>query len=478
MKTMPTLATVRRVVTVLALLLGIGLYAQEPRSPSALVLTVQDAISPATSDYITRGIDRAEAEGAALVVLQLDTPGGLDTAMRDIIRRILASSVPVVIYVAPAGARAASAGTYMLYAAHIAAMAPGTNLGAATPIQIGGLPDFTPPKHPEPGKGGEEDAQDTSEGAAEEAPAEEAAPVPASQDAMTKKMVNDATAYIRSLAELRGRNADWAELAVREAASLSAEQALAEGVIDLIAENLPDLIEQLDGRTLVIAGHERTLETTGLLLQYVEPDWRTKLLAVITNPNVAYILLLLGIYGLFFELANPGFMVPGVVGTICLLLALYSMQVLPVSYAGLGLLLLGVVFMIAELFVPSFGALGIGGVVAFIIGSVILFDTDSPSYQVSFSVIAAVAILTAAFFFIAVRAVVKAHRRPVVAGREEIVGSVGEALEDFTEDGQVRVHSETWQARATRPIHRGDRVRVVAMHGLILEVESLREESK
>jgi membrane-bound serine protease (ClpP class) len=472
---MPSPATIRRLVSVLALLIGFSLNAQDRAAPSGLVLTVQDAISPATSDYITRGIDRAEAEGAALVILQLDTPGGLDTAMRDIIRRILASSVPVAIYVAPSGARAASAGTYMLYAAHIAAMAPGTNLGAATPVQIGGLPDITPPQRPEPGKIGDKDKdEDAADDQAEKTPVA----APATGDAMTKKMVNDAAAYIRSLAELRGRNADWAELAVREAASLSAEQALAEGVIDIIAENLSDLIQQLDGRTLVMAGHERTLETTGLLLQYVEPDWRTELLAVISNPNVAYILLLIGIYGLFFELANPGFMVPGVIGTICLLLALYSMQVLPVSYAGLGLLLLGVAFMIAELFVPSFGALGIGGIVAFVVGSVILFDTDSPSYQVSFSVIAAVALLTVAFFFIAVRAVVKAHKRPVVAGREELIGSLGEALEDFTDLGPVRVHSETWQARANRPVRRGDQVRVVAMHGLVLEVENPQERSE
>ena len=424
-----------------------------------IVLNVRDAIGPATSDYIKQGLDLAAERGAELVLLQLDTPGGLDSAMRDIIQHIIASPVPVVIFVSPSGARAASAGTYMLYAAHIAAMAPGTNLGAATPVQIGGLPDLKPP---------------ASSKSKENESDEEVAP--ASGDAMGKKMINDAVAYIRSLAEMRGRNADWAEQAVREAASLSAEEALKRGVIDVVASSPTDLLARIDGWTVNIAGQHILLETEGLELETIVADWRNKFLSVITNPNIAYILMLLGIYGLFFELANPGFVLPGVIGGICLLLALYAMQVLPVNYAGLGLILLGMAFMIAELFMPSFGVLGIGGFVAFIMGSIILFDIEDSNVSISLSLIVSVAVLTAGFFLVAMRLIINAQRKPVVTGAEQMLGSVGDALEDFDGTGHIHIHGETWQAESSVPVMQGDKVQVKQISGLKLMVEPLKEE--
>lgn len=438
----------------------------------ATVLTITGAIGPATADYVKRGLAGAHERGGALVVLKVDTPGGLDTAMRDIIRAIIASPVPVATYVAPSGARAASAGTYIVYASHVAAMAPATNLGAATPVQLGGLPSL-PQKQPlGPRK---KDAREEADSADDdETPDDDAAPA---ADAMTKKMVNDAAAYIRGLARMRGRNEDWAETAVRDGASLTAEDALRENVIDFVAADERILLEKINGRVINIQGVEITLDTTRMGLDYVEPDWRTELLGVIASPNVAYVLMLLGIYGMFFELANPGAIVPGVVGGICLIVAMFGLQMLPLNYAGLALILLGIAFMIGELFVPSFGALGIGGVVAFAIGSVILFDAETQQFRVSLSIIAAVTALTAAFFLIAVRALFKAREGPVVSGREQLVGSLGKALDDFDGTGQIRVHGEIWNARAARPVMGGAEVKVVAMDGLTLEVEPAEEKS-
>ena len=426
---------------------------------TGIVLNVRDAIGPATSDYIKQGLDLADERGAGLILLQLDTPGGLDSAMRDIVQHIIASPVPVVIFVSPSGARAASAGTYMLYAAHIAAMAPGTNLGAATPVQMGGLPDLKPPASSK-SKENESDEE----------------VVPMSGDAMGKKMINDAVAYIRSLAEMRGRNADWAEQAVREAASLSAEEALKHGVIDVIASSPTDLLARIDGWTVNIAGQHIVLETEGLELEIIVADWRNKFLSVITNPNIAYILMLMGIYGLFFELANPGFVLPGVIGGICLLLALYAMQVLPVNYAGLGLILLGMAFMIAELFMPSFGVLGIGGFIAFIMGSIILFDIEGSNVSISLPLIVSVAVLTAGFFLVAMRLIINSQRKPVVSGAEQMLGSVGDALEDFDGTGHIHIHGETWQAESSVPVMQGDKVQVKQISGLKLMIEPLKEE--
>jgi len=379
------------------------------------------------------------------------------------------------LYVSPSGARAASAGTYMMYAAHIAAMAPGTNLGAATPVQIGGIPDISP-SSPEKEKAREKKKEEGEEEQEDEEAEVKEEPPPVTGDAMSKKIVNDAIAYIRSLAEMRGRNADWAEKAVREGASISSEQALQQGVIDIIATDIDDLLAKADGWQVQINGQNIILDTDDLLIETIEPDWRTELLSVITNPNIAYILMLLGIYGLFFELANPGYVLPGVVGAICLLLALYSMQLLPVNYAGLGLVILGIVFMVAEIFAPSFGALGFGGIIAFVVGSVILFDTDGGDIQVAIPIITTITIISSIFFLVALRLIFAAHKKPIVSGVEEMLGSIGEVLEDFDHAGRIRIHGETWQVRSQSPLKRGVQVRVTAINGLILHVEPLKEE--
>ena len=428
-----------------------------------LELGIDGAIGPATGDYIERAFAAAEREPTALILIRMDTPGGLDSAMRNIIKHITRSPVPVATYVAPSGARAASAGTYILYASHIAAMAPGTNLGAATPVQIGGGSPFAPGGTD---KGREQPPEDAPD--AEQPPGSGEMPA---GDAMTHKLVNDAVAYIRGLATLHGRNADWAEKAVREAASLPAEEALKQNVIDIVATGTADLFRQLHGREVRVLGETRTLHTEGLPLRALEPDWRSRLLAVITNPNVAYILMLIGIYGLIFEFSNPGAVVPGTVGAISLLLALYAFQLLPINYAGMALILLGVALMVGEAFQPSFGILGIGGVLAFVLGSIILMDTQAPGFGIDIAVILSFALVSALMFVFVIGMALRARRRPVVSGRDELLGMEGVALADFSGEGSVRIHSEIWRARAVRPVHRGERIRVTGVQGLTLSVE-------
>ena len=466
-------ALVIKCMAVVCLIAGISLliHAEQP-GDKAYLLEINGAISPASRDYVHRSLGKAFEGNAALVILRMNTPGGLDTSMRDIIRDIIASPVPVVVYVAPSGARAASAGTYIIYAAHVAAMAPGTNLGAATPVQIGGLPDIKPPTMPTPSKQKEDKEKESDE---EETSSKEDTAAPVTGDAMTKKIMNDSIAYIRSLAEMRGRNVEWAEMAVREAASLSAEQAMAEGVIDLIATDLDDLLAKVNGLEVYVNGKPRTLNTDNLLTETLKPDWRNELLSVITDPNVAYLLMLLGIYGLFFEFVNPGYLVPGVTGAICMLLALYALQVLPVNYAGLLLILLGIMFMVAELFAPSFGALGIGGVVSFVIGSVILFDTEGSELRVAIPLIIAVSAVTAGFFLIAIKMVFSAHRKPVVSGAEQMLGGIGEVMEDFDTRGRIRIHGETWWSISNTPLKKGNQVKVTDIDGLTLKVEPVEE---
>ena len=423
-------------------------------SSTAILLEVKGPIGPATVGYVEGVLKQASQQQTPLLILQLDTPGGLDISMREIIQQLMTSPVPVVTYVGPSGARAASAGTYILYASHIAAMAPGTNLGAATPVQLGATPS------PETLETFEDNSSSSG------------------STAMERKIINDAEAYLRSLAQLRGRNVEWAVQAVRKGASLSAEEALQQNVIDLIAAHVPDLLTKLDGREVRLLHEKHVLQTSGLTVKRIEPDWHNELLALITNPNVAYILMLIGIYGLIFEFSTPGSLLPGIVGTVSLVLALYAFQILPISYAGLALMLLGLALMIAEAFAPSFGILGIGGGLAFVIGSIILMDTDAPGYGLSPVLVGVLGLANLAFFAFVLGAVIQARKRPVVSGAKTMVGAKAVALESFDLEGQVRTQGEIWQARSNIPVEAEQVLKITGTDGLVLLVTPLNSQEE
>jgi membrane-bound serine protease (ClpP class) len=487
-------------VVTISLVVGLALLAvAQPRAdePFVHVLDIEGAIGPAIKDYMVRGVEQAEDEGARLVVLRMDTPGGLDASMRDMISKILNADVPVATWVGPAGARAASAGTYMLYASHIAAMASSTNLGAATPVQMGGgggqeeterprtplerardaLTDTAEDNEQSPSAAGEAEGSpnDTQAEEAAEPPGDAEAPqMPQSApgSATERKVLEDAAAYIRGLAERHGRNAEWAERAVREAVSLTAAEAAEINVIDLVAESMSELLEAIDGREVRMHDGVMILETSGARIEVIEQDWRSRFLGVITNPSLAYILLMVGIYGLILEGYNPGSLVPGVIGGISLLLALYAFQILPVNYAGLALMVLGFALIAVELFVPSFGILGVGGVLAVVFGSIILMDTEVPGFVINTGLIAGMGLGAALTFFIIVYLAARSHRRPPSSGIESLVGHGAESIADFTEGrGRVHVEGEDWSAQGPDTIKNGDPVNIESVDGLILHVQ-------
>ncbi|MBW4706813.1 nodulation protein NfeD [Roseobacter sp. YSTF-M11] len=477
-----------RMAAVLALIMG-GLmagHAQLPARQQAIVADLNGAIGPAAARHVSDAVGIARERSAEVLILRINTPGGLATSMRDIITEILASPVPVVGFVAPSGSHAASAGLYVLYACHVAAMAPGTNTGSATPVQIGGLPIPIPQRPQDEGEaeepGGQTEERLTEERLTEEGPDEESEVTrrqPAQpDDPMAAKVVNDAVAYIRSLAQLRGRNADWAETAVREAASLPAQDALQANVIDLIAGDVDDLLAQLDGRRVMAGGIARQLSTGALVIERVDPSVVTQLLQLLSNPNVALLLMVVGVYGLIFEFSNPG-VGPGIIGAICLVLGLYAINQLPVNYAGLALMLLGVALMVAEAVTPTFGVLGVGGIGAFSIGAAILIDTDVPEYQVSWSTIMITAVLSFAILSLLFGYVWRTFRKPVRTGAAALRGASAEVIDWTNGTGHVWAQGERWEAVGPRSLKPGDRIHVVGLKGLSLQIKKTpRDDAK
>jgi len=424
---------------------ALPLFPQTAPNNTIHVLRIDGAIGPASSEFIVGGIEAAQSQAKALII-EMDTPGGLDLAMRDMIQAILESDIPVITYVSPQGSRAASAGTYILYASHVAAMAPATNLGAATPVQIAAPGIGETPEEPEAEAG--------------ESPS----------TAMERKIINDARAYIRGLAELRGRNAEWAEMAVVEAASLSATEALAMNVVDIVATDINDLLVQLDDRSISIKDQELILDTSGVQLQNIEPDWRISFLNVITNPNLILILGMIGVYGLIIEFYNPGFGLPGILGAICLLLAGYGLQLLPLNYTGVGLIVLGLILIIAEALMPSFGIMGLGGIAALSLGAMIMIESDIAVYQVSLPLVAAIAVAFALLLVFTLRTFFNIRKRPSISGIQTMIGVEGVSLTDLEQNGMVEVQGEVWNAETDEPITKGEKIRVTGIHGAHLKV--------
>ena len=422
--------------------------AEEAAEGDVWVVDLDGAVGPASVDLVIRSIENATAADAQAVVIRMDTPGGLDKSMRDLVKAILASDIPVITYVSPDGARAASAGTYIAYASHIAAMAPATNIGSSTPVSI--APTVPQPTSPTSGD-------------------EPEAPPPA--DAMTKKVVNDAVAYLQSLAELRGRNIEWAEETVREGANLRATEALEQNVIDVVAPDLATLLNELDGWEVKVGNGTQILQTAGALVVQVETDWRHELLSIITDPSIAYGLLIIGVYGIILEFYSPGMVFPAVTGVICLLLGAYGLQMLPINYAGLALIVVGIGLMVAEVLTPTYGVLGVGGVAAFVFGSVMLMDSDIPGYQLPIPIIAGFAIATGGIAFFVVGSAIQARRQKVVTGVESMIGAEALVLDDFDGRGSVRAFGEVWGASSAVPLQKNTKVRVTHVDGLTLTVE-------
>jgi len=425
----------------LSLLLVLPLFAS---IPTIIKLEIKGAIGPASSYYLKEAMADALQQNAHMMLIELDTPGGLSTSMREMIQEITNSTIPVIIYVYPKGARAASAGTYLLYASHVAAMAPGTNLGAATPVNLMPTPKMTDLNSSGP-------------------------------SALEKKAINDAMAYIKSLAELNDRNISWALDAVKEAKSISAKDALSYGVIDLIAEDTNELLSKLDGRVVTVSGQSISLRTKGSAIESFEADWKMKILSIITDPNIAYILLLIAIYGIFFELMNPGGLFPGVIGVISGVIALYALNMIPFNYAGLLLIILGIAFMVAEVLIVGFGILGIGGVIAFAFGSFLLFDTETLGSAVSIPLIMAFSLVSLGFFIFVLRFLLHSRSVKVITGIDEMVGAAAEVLESTKEGYRVRCHGEIWYATSDSVLKVGQTVQVESLSGLILHVNPIKE---